>query len=93
MASAAGHTLVPYQGLQETQSFQCQTHGGFSHVQTKSGNPAQRGERTALPTCTAVQIQQRDEGSRCQTVGQNIPADQGVAAFPAKPKIAVGGVD
>ena len=93
IAAVAGHTLVPHNGLQETQNLQCQTHGGLSHVQTKSGNPPERGERTAFATGTAVEIQQRDEGSGGQVIGKNVPTDQSIAPFPAEPEVAVGGVD
>ena len=93
MAPAAGHTLVPYQCLQEAQSFQCKADGGLGHIQTGLGNPPERGECAAFPTGTAVQIQQRDKGSRSQIIGKNVPADQSVAAFPAEPKITVGGID
>lgn len=56
MAVEASHTLAPYQGLQEPQSLQRQTYCGLRHIQTGLCNPSQRGERTALPTGTAVQI-------------------------------------
>ena len=93
MASVAGHTLVPYQGLQEPQSLQRQTYRGLCHIQTDLSNPAQRGECPAFPPSAAVQIQQRDEGGGSQIIGQNVPADQGVAAFTAEPEIVVRGVD
>ena len=32
MAPAAGHTLVPHQSLQETQSFERQADGGLGHI-------------------------------------------------------------
>ena len=93
MAPAACYTFVPYQGLQEPQSFQRQTYCGFGHVQTHPGNPPKRRKCPAFPTGTAVQIQQCGESSRGQVIGQNVPADQGVAALPAEPEVAVGGVN
>ena len=93
MAPAACYTFVPYQGLQEPQSFQRHAYGGLGNVQTRLCNPVQRGECPALSTGAAVQIQQRDKGGRSQIIGQNVPADQRVASLPAKPEIAVGGVN
>ena len=93
IAATAGHALVPYQCLQEPQSFQRHAHGGLGHVQARLCNPVQRGKCSALSTGAAVQIQQRDKGSGGQIIGQNVPADQSVAALPTEPEVAVGGID
>ena len=93
MAAVSGHTLVSHNGLQEPQSFQRHAHGGLGHVQTCLCSPVQRGECPAFPTGAAVQIQQGEKGGGSEIIGQNVPADQGVAALPAELKIAVGGID
>ena len=89
MAPAPSHTLVSHQNLQETQSFERQADG----IQTDLSNPAQRGERTALPTGTTIQIQQRDKGSGSQIISQNVSANKIIAPFPAESEVVVGGVD
>lgn len=93
IATVAGHTFVLHYGLQETQSFDRQAHRGLCHIQPSPRDPSERRKRTAFPTGAAIQIQQSDKGSGGQIIGQNVPADQSVAPFPAKPEMAVGGVD
>ena len=93
MAAVLGYALVPYQSLQEPQSLQSQADGGLGHGQSHLGNPSKRRECPAFPTGTAVQIQQCDEGSGGQIIGQNVPANQGIAAFPAEPEVTVRSID
>lgn len=91
VAITPGEAPMPHDGLEGTEGVQGGADRGFGHVQML-GNAADGRESTTTATSAAVEVQEISESGRGQIVGQNVPADEGIAPVPAEPQVAVGSV-